>query len=191
MAAWQIDGWNPKALVPLVPLLILDRQLHVHILDVRETKTRFSRRMTQLHGTLCQVLLLAIAVCVVRLCAVILHHADPREKATVGLIGERIEYDAETVPSIHGAKHGTWLCTSRSEPHRKAITTRRGRLALHHEFGRNLEVVRLDRQARPQPSCLVPTILCQHDISVCIDNSVPTIVPIIVLERRVDVRREE
>jgi len=186
-----VDWWDPEALVPLVPLLVLDREFHIHILDVREPKTSLCRRMTQLHGTLREVLVLAIAVCVVRLCAVILHHADPRKKATVGLVRIRIEYNSDTLPSIYRAKHWTWLCTSRSKPHRKAIATRRGRLAFHYEFGRYLKVVRLNRQTRPQPSSLVPSILGQHYISVCVNNGIPTIVPIIVLERRVDVRREE
>lgn len=103
-------------------------------------------------------------------------------------VGKSIKKDSQPSEVVFASKDGTRLRPLLCQPHCKSISIRRTSLAIDSEFKINLKGRGSDGQPRPKPSLLMRSVLRETDMTIRVDDGIPTKVPELVLKGRLYIR---
>ena len=155
-----------EAVDPLVLVLVLQVQLEVLVLEVREAHLGRDAGMADAAGRAASELaVLAVVVLVVRLLAVAVHRHDVGEHDSRSVVLVRVDKDAQAVKVVDAAKDGAKLAALLGNPHGEAVAKELV-LSGDLELDFNLPVRGRQGNARKEPSCLRGSIGCKTNVAV-------------------------
>lgn len=143
-----------EAVDPLILVLVLQVQLEVLVLEVREAHLGRDARMADAASrTASELAVLAVVVLVVRLLAVAVHRHDVGKHDARSVVLVRVDKDAQAFKVVDAAKDGAHLPALLGKPHGEAVAKELV-FARNLKLDFNLPVCGRQWNARKEPSCL-------------------------------------